>query len=204
MAEAEAVGAATREGTERVDRLVRGLREADAAAQAELCDGFGPRISRYLASRLGPRADAAEDLMIQTLVEASRNISRFDPRKATFVAWIFGIARRQAQLELRRQRRRRSVPTSVQTSLDSVAEQSAPGDLAEATASRIEAKRQVSKLVGYLSGAEMEVLVLRCLHQLSVKEIGQVLGRSERAIDSLLHRAKRKARERLADDAGTV
>lgn len=204
MGEAEAVGAATREGTERVDRLVRGLRQADAAAQAELCASLGPRISRYLASRLGPHADAAEDLMIQTLVEASRNISRFDPRKATFVAWIFGIARRQAQLELRRQRRRRSVPASAQTSLDSVAEQSAPGDLAEATASRIEAKRQVSKLVGYLSGAEMEVLVLRCLHQLSLKEIGQVLGRSERAIDSLLHRAKRKARERLADDAGTV
>ena len=193
-----------REQTERVDRLVRGLREADAAAHAELCDGFGPRISRYLASRLGPRDDLAEELMVQTLVEATRNIGRFDPRKATFVAWLFGIARRQAQIESRRRRRRKSVPASVQTSLDSVAEQSAPEDLAEATASRIEAKRQVSKLVGYLSETEMEVLVLRCLHQLSVKEIGQVLGRSERAIDSLLHRAKRKARERLADDAGTV
>ncbi len=204
MAEAEAAGGAMREETERAHRLVRGLRQADAAAQAELCDAFGPRIGRYLASLLGPRADAAEDLMVQTLVEASRNIGRFDPRKATFAAWLFGIARRQAQIERRRQRRRRSVPAAAQTSLDSVAEQSAPGDLAEAAASRIEAKRRVSKLVGYLSETEMEVLVLRCLHQLSVKEIGQVLGRSERAIDSLLHRAKRKARERLADDAGTV
>jgi RNA polymerase sigma-70 factor (ECF subfamily) len=201
MAEAEAIGAARREEAERLERLVRRLREADPAAQAELCDDFGPRISRYLASRLGQQSALAEDLMIQTLVETARNIRRFDPRKASFVAWLFGIARRQAQLELRRQRRRKSVPPSAQASLDSVAEQSAPGDLAEATVSKIDAKRQVSELRGCLSEPEMEVLVLRCLHQLSVKEIGQVLGRSEGAIDSLLHRAKRKARERLAGDA---
>lgn len=142
--------------------------------------------------------------MVETLTQAARNAARFDPRKATLTAWLFGIARRQAQLELRRQRRRKSVPESALTTLESLAERSAPGDLAEETASRLEAKRQVSKLVGYLSETEMEVLVLRCLHRLSVKEIGRVLGRSERAIDSLLHRAKRKARERLVDDAGTV
>jgi RNA polymerase sigma-70 factor (ECF subfamily) len=201
MAEAEAIGAARREEAERLDRLVRRLRDADPAAQAELCDDFGPRISRYLASRLGQQSALAEDLMIQTLVEAARNIRRFDPRKASFVAWLFGIARRQAQLELRRQRRRKAVPPSAQASLDSVAEQSAPGDLAEATVSKIDARRQVSELRGCLSEPEMEVLVLRCLYQLSVKEIGQVVGRSEGAIDSLLHRAKRKARERLAGDA---
>jgi len=142
--------------------------------------------------------------MVEALVEAARNIGRFDDRKATFTAWLFGIARRQAQLEMRRQRRRKSVPESAQRTLQSLAEQSAPGDLAEEMVSRIEAQQQVSKLAGYLSATEMKVLVLRCLHQLSVKEIGQVLGRSERAIDSLLHRAKRKARERLAEDAGTV
>jgi len=201
MAEAEAIVAARQEEAERLARLVHGLREQRPAAQAELCDEFGPRISRYLASRLGPQAALAEDLMIQTLVEAARNINRFDSRKAGFVAWLFGIARRQVQLELRRQGRRKSVPSSAQASLDSVAEQSAPGDLAEATIAKIEAMRQVAELRGYLSEVEMQVLVLRCLHQLSVKEIGQVVGRSERAIDSLLHRAKRKARERLTGDA---
>lgn len=189
---------------ERVERLVRGLRAGDAAAHAELCARFGRRLHRYVAGILGSGNRGAEDLMVEALVEAARNIGRFDDRKATFTAWLFGIARRQAQLEMRRQRRRKSVPESAQRTLQSLAEQSAPGDLAEEMVSRIEAQQQVSKLAGYLSATEMEVLVLRCLHQLSVKEIGQVLGRSERAIDSLLHRAKRKARERLAEDAGTV
>jgi DNA-directed RNA polymerase specialized sigma24 family protein len=43
------------------------------------------------------------------------------------------------------------------------------------------------------------VLVLSSIEELSVKEIGRVVGRSERAVHSLLHRAKAKARERLAD-----
>jgi DNA-directed RNA polymerase specialized sigma24 family protein len=106
---AETIGAAQGE-VERVDRLVRGLRAGDAAAHAELCARFGGRLHRYVAALLGPRGDAAEDLMVEALVEAARNIGRFDGRKGTFTAWLFGIARRQAQLELRRQRRRKSVP----------------------------------------------------------------------------------------------
>jgi RNA polymerase sigma-70 factor (ECF subfamily) len=199
---AETIGAA-REEAERVDRLVRGLRAGDSAAHAELCARFGRRLHRCVAALLGPRGEAAEDLMVEALVEAARNIGRFDGRKGTFTTWLFGIARRQVQLELRRQRQRKSVPDSVQAPLDSLSEQPHPQDLAEATAARLQAERQVAKLVGYLSDTEMEVLVLRCMHELSIREIANVLGRSERAIDSLLDRAKRKARERLAEDAGT-
>jgi len=196
---AEAIGAA-REEAERVDRLVRGLRAGDAAAHAELCERFGRRLHRYAASLLGPRGEVAEEVV----VEAARNVGRFDVRKATLTAWLFGIARRQVRLELRRRARRTAVPDSAQTPLDSLAEQPHPEDLAEATAARLQAERQVAKLVGCLSDPEMEVLVLRCVHELSLREIAHVLGRSERAIDSLLDRAKRKARERLAEDAGTV
>jgi RNA polymerase sigma-70 factor (ECF subfamily) len=200
---AEAIGAA-REEAERVDRLVRGLCAGDAAAHAELCARFGRRLHRYAAGLLGPRGDVAEELMVEALVEAARNIGRFDARKAAFTAWLFALARRQVQLELRRRRRRKSVPAAAQTPLDSLAEQPHPEDLAEATAARLHAARQVAQLVGHLSASEMEALVLRCVHEFSLREIAHVLGRSERAIDSLLDRAKRKARERLAEDAGTV
>jgi len=67
-------------------------------------------LHRYVAALLGPRGEAAEDLMVEALVEAARNIGRFDDRKATFTAWLFGIARWQVQLELRRQHQRKSVP----------------------------------------------------------------------------------------------
>jgi DNA-directed RNA polymerase specialized sigma24 family protein len=77
----------------------------------------------------------------------------------------------------------------------------AAGDLAEVLVERMEAQRQVAVLRGCLTAVEMEALVLQSVHQLSIAEIGQVMGRSGRAIESLLHRARTKARERLVHDA---
>ena len=59
---------------------------------------------------------------------------------------------------------------------------------------------QVALLAEALSPTEFEVLVLNCLSKLSAREIAHVIGRSERAVHSLLHRARMKARERLAQD----
>ena len=185
--------------TDGADGLVAGLRRHDSKAHDELCTRYGRRVHRYLVNRLHGDADLAEDLLVQTMAEAARNIVRFDARKATFTAWVFGIARRQVQLELRRQSRRKSVPLSAQAPLEAAAEVST-GDMAEALAERMQAQRQVAILRGCLSSVEMEALVLQYVHQLSIAEIGQVMGRSGRAIESLLHRARTKARERLVKD----
>ena len=186
--------------TDGADGLVAGLRRCDPQAHTELCTRYGRRVHRYLAGRLRGDADLAEDLLVQTLAETARNVAHFNPRRATFTAWLFGIARRQVQLELRRQSRRKSVPLSAQVSLDAAAEV-ATGDMAGASAARMEAQRQVALLRDCLSSTEMEALVLQHVYQLSIAEIGQVMGRSGRAIESLLHRAKTKARERLVNDA---
>ncbi len=53
---------ASRTGSRRVeecDGLVRGLREADPAACAELCQRFGPLIHRFAMARLGGDGQAA-------------------------------------------------------------------------------------------------------------------------------------------------
>ena len=75
-------------------------------------------------------------------------------------------------------------------------------DPAEELAARVDAKRRVLDIRSCLSGVEMEGLVLRCVHEYSLREIGHIIGRSERAAESLLRRAKRKARERLDRDDG--
>ena len=197
MAEAEV----TQVVTESTDRLVQGLREADPATQDELCARYGRRLHRFLALQLRGDASTAEELMVQTLVDAARNIGRFDARKASFLAWLLGIARRQVLGELRRQRRRKSVPESAQVPLASLAEEAHAADPTAPLAAQITAQQQVAQLREALAPLEMEALLLHGLHGLSVREIGQVLGRSERAINSLLHRARQKARERLGEDS---
>lgn len=185
---------------EQLDRLVAGLKEADPSACGELYDRFAHRLYHFVTSRLPGDAPLAEEVVLLTLAYAVRNIGAFDPRRATLSAWLYGIARRHTQRELRLRARRKSIPASAQVPLDSLPEQTTQEDVAAAVAARLRAQQTVAELRRCLRGIEMEALLLHCVHQLSAKEIGQVLGRSERAIDSLLLRARQKARERLQDD----
>jgi RNA polymerase sigma-70 factor (ECF subfamily) len=177
------------------DALLRGLRERDSAACAELCRRFGPRLHQFAVARLGWQAEPAEDVAITTLADGVRNIGRFNPRRSTLSAWLYGIARRHVIRELRRLRRSRSVPLEEAAGLPDDC------DAVAGLPARLDAQRRIVQVEAILSPLEYEVLVLSCIDELSAREIGQVTGRSERAIHSLLHRARQKARERLAEDA---
>jgi RNA polymerase sigma-70 factor, ECF subfamily len=183
---------------EAADRCVAGLLKGDPEAHAALYEQYGQVIQTFAARRLRD-PELAEDVMVQTLVDAARNIRQFSPRISTFRAWLFGIARRQILHESRLRARRKSAPAAAQVSLERAAEQAAPGDLAADSAARLDAQQQVSAIEAALSPLEMDVLTLRCVDGFSLQEIAQVVGRSERAINSLLDRAKQKARNALAE-----
>jgi len=197
MGEVEAVVAAMDPTGEAETSLVRGLREGAAEAHAALYERFAAGLHRYAVTRLHGDAQTAEDLVVDALAAAARDIRRFNPKRASFSAWVYGIARRRVLLELRLQARQKSVPRSMQVPLTE-----APGgaDAAARAAERLEARRQVEALFGALSEAEMEVLILASVRELSVREIARIVDRSEPAVHSLLHRARQKARERLERD----
>jgi len=178
---------------------VRGLREHSAEACTELYDRYALGIHRFAVTRLGD-IQAAEDVVVETMVGVVRDIRRFNPRRSSLSAWVYGIARRRVLLEIRRRKRRKSVPAEAQVSADEIGEVGDGVEVAEGVVSRMEARRRVEQLRGLLSEVEFEVLVLSCVEELSAREVGQVIHRSERAVHSILHRAKKKARERLAGD----
>jgi RNA polymerase sigma-70 factor (ECF subfamily) len=181
------------------DALIRGLREATPEACSELCRRFGPRLHRFAAARLGWDGQLAEDIALQALADAIRNIRQFNSRKSTLSAWLYGVARRQTIRELRRRGRQKSPPAGAQVSFDAL-DQTTDADPADRLDAQLDARRQVTEVAAILTDVEFEVLVLSAVDELSAREIGQVVGRSERAIHSLLHRARTKARERLVRD----
>jgi len=185
---------------ERDTALVRQLREGAPAAAQELCDRFGPKLFAYAAARFAADQEVAKDLMIQSLAQAACNIGSFNPNKSTLTTWLYGIARQRIWYELRQRMRQKSIPTSVQSSLETLAETPDNRDMAAEVLARIEAERKIADLAATLSGIEFDVLVLSCLDNLPARQIGQIVGRSERAVHSLLHRARMKARERLVRD----
>jgi RNA polymerase sigma factor (sigma-70 family) len=181
--------------------LIHRLQQGDAAAHADLYRRFGARLHRFAASRLAGDQDLADDVVVQTLVDAARNIRRFNPRKSNLSAWLHGIARHRIQREQRSRRRSKSVPASAQVPFDAMPNTAAAGDTDGDLAARLDASQRVAQLAQLLSPVEMEVLVLRCVGEFSTKEIAGILRRSERAVETLLHRAKHKAREGLGKHA---
>lgn len=182
------------------EAFIRRLRDGDRSALDELWQRFGARLLGYAATRLGGDEDLAEDVIVQTLAAAIRSIRSFDPRRSSLSAWMYGVARRIIDGELRSQRKRSAVPASAMVTFNEAMGGEPRQHLEHDLPSRLEAQRQVRVLASALSAAEMEVLVLHFVDEFSVKEMAQIMGRSWRAVDSLLHRAKQKARGRLAQD----
>jgi len=178
--------------------LVRGLLANSAEAHSELYDRFAARIQRFVAARLPEDPETAEDIAVQALISAAKDIRHFNPKQSSFVSWLYGIARRRIIKELRLKNRLKSVPASAQIPLESAPETDSRQPLDEKSASHIDAQRKIALLSQTLSQVEMDVLILNSIEELSLREIGKIVGRSERAVHSLLYRVRQKARDLLA------
>jgi len=131
---------------------------------------------------------AAEEVVAVAFERALRRARRYDASRGTPRAWLYGIARNAALDELRRGRRRAALPEEPEAPGD--------GDLAEEAARRATVR---AALAG-LEPRDREAVALRFHAGLSQAELAQVLGVSETAAATRLHRAV--TRLRRACDAG--
>jgi RNA polymerase sigma-70 factor (ECF subfamily) len=142
-------------------------------------------VYAYAAGLLRDRA-AAEDVTATAFERAFRKQSRFDPRRGSPRAWLFGIARNAALDELRR-RGRQAALAADPVDLESLAEIH--------PAERSESRIVLAGALGALDARERELIALKFFAGLSNAEIGRVLGISESNAGTKLHRAVNKLRE---------
>jgi RNA polymerase sigma-70 factor (ECF subfamily) len=157
--------------------------QRDRAAFGPLYRRYLDRVYGYCFYLLGDHHDA-EDATERTFVAALAAIDGFRDTGSTFRAWLFRIAHNQLANTLRARGRQRAAP------LDSVLE---PGELADPLheLTREEEARRVRAALARLADDRRQVLVLRFVDELSAREVGEVLDRSEGAIRVLQHRALR-------------
>jgi RNA polymerase sigma-70 factor (ECF subfamily) len=141
-------------------------------------------VYSYVASLLRDRS-AAEDITALAFERAYRRRALFDLRRGSARAWVFAIARNAALDELRR--RARSAPL-VGDIADDAVQSELDDDLAER-------RRLVRDGLAALEPREREVILLKFVGQLSGGELGRVLGCSETAAGTRLHRAIERLRE---------
>jgi RNA polymerase sigma factor (sigma-70 family) len=130
----------------------------------------------FCAALADGRNDVAEELAQQAFVIAARRIHRFDGSRATFRAWLFGIAKnRQMAIRANEQRRKRHEESSAKEC---------------SVVTRIKSDLRVHEALARLPWQYRIVLEAKYLRGLSMKEIAADNGASIEAIESQLRRAR--------------
>ncbi len=163
------------------DEIVQAAQE-DLTAFAPLFDAYSPRVYRYALHRLGNVNDA-EDVTSRTFTDALQNLEHYRPRKdGSFGGWLFTIARRRCADHFRRPFPVHLAEANV-TGFDAV--------ILEESISQDERQHLESVLRG-LEESELELLRLRFAGDLTYREMGDILGKSEAAAKMSLTRLIKK------------
>ena len=181
--------------------LVALARGGSRAALDTLVDRYQPAVYRFGLRMCGGDADAAEDVLQDTLLSLARSVGRFRGESA-LSTWLFTVARRAC---LRKRRRRKFEPAAQESidALDTSATSAlvAPGQDPEQALAGRELRATVGAALAALKPAEREVLVLRDMQGLTAPEVARIVGASVQAVKSRLHRARLALRERLEPSA---
>lgn len=154
------------------------------------------------ANRLCGETEAAKDLVQETFLNAYRGFKNFrgDSQVST---WLYTIASRAC---LRMRRKRKGAPER-ELSLDEFIPTSegefrlqipVEGLTPEEALQNKELRQALDDAIDRLPKKYKMVLVLRDMEGLSAKEVGTIMGLSERAVKSRLHRARLFVRRELS------
>jgi RNA polymerase sigma-70 factor (ECF subfamily) len=198
------------------DQLMQQVRQGDAAARDSLLARHRARLRRLIHLRLDPRLVARvdpSDVVQEALAEANRRLDDYLHRAPfPFYPWLRQIALDRL-LDLRRHHlrtRKRSViyeePGVLDLPDESALELAARlidlGSSPSRHLLRQELRQRVREAIDRLPAGDREVLVLRHLEQMSVRDIAAVLGVGEGAVRMRLVRALGRLRDGLDQDLG--
>ena len=170
------------------DELIARAAAGDDQALRELFSRHAPWLAARLRAVM-PAADV-EDVLQETFLAVWRGAGKYRPQGAAG-GWLWGIARRQAALVLRRRG-----PAAAELPATAVADGRDAGDPAVTAQSRVDLADAVASL-GPPGDPEREVWRLLYVEDRPVAEVAELLGVPEGTVKSRAHRARRRLRAAL-------
>lgn len=153
-------------------KLIRQIQRGDTSSAEQLVQRYYPAILRYCSWHC-PCQDRAEDLTQETFLRVFRNIPQFDGR-GSFKCYLYTVAYHLCIDECRRQ--------STLLLSEELLEDSAE-------LRQVDDREQLRYLLGLLTPAQRQALLLHCGQQLSFREISQILEVPPRTVQSRVRAA---------------
>ena len=193
-----------------VERLLSSEERTDEALMAELCQGeesalaelvrrYQNDIFRFCLHYLR-EVEVAKELAQETFVRVYTSSARFDVQRK-FRPWVLCIARNLCFNELKR---KKTVPMEALEEYASASRQESgevlrfsgggPDELLMAR----ERRERLMQTIDGLNDESRELIMLRFFEQMSAKEIADVMGSTQGAIRTRLHRLLASLREQQA------
>ncbi|MBI1895098.1 MAG: sigma-70 family RNA polymerase sigma factor [Acidobacteria bacterium] len=165
--------------------LVAAVLRKDRKATAEFVSLCADPVYRYVRRRLAPDQDVVEDVVQEVFMDAWESLPRYRG-DSSLLTWILAITRHKVQDHYRRRLRRMEA-------LDEEApEPGSPAPALDEALLRQHEQERVETALSRLSEPYRLVLMSRYWESMAVAEIAAAMGKTEKAVERLLARARRQ------------
>ncbi len=163
------------------EKLIKKAIRLDGESFGVLYDNYQPQIYRFILIKVGKKEDA-EDLTHQVFLNAWQNISGYRFKGFPFSSWLYSIARNQV---IDHYRGRKQIQSLERIDPESISENSREE---ENLSGKMELE-EVMKTIRRLKFDYQDVLIMRFVEDLSLKETAAATKKSEGAVKLIQHRA---------------
>lgn len=160
--------------------LLAGVQRRDPQALAQMHDQYYPAIFRYIAFRVGDH-ETAEDLTSEVFIRLLHAINEKSAPKNTLRGWLYRVAANVVADHHRASYRVKRVELNDELQSEAV-------DPSQA----LSVKQQLAELseaLADLTEEQQSVISLRFGYEMAIKDVAQVMGKSEGAVKQLQARA---------------
>lgn len=182
--------------TDEQSSLITVLKKRDRSAWSAAVDRHLHEVYGFVFHLVGGDRTVAEDLNQETWLEALDGIDRCDTTQGSFRNWLFGIARRRVALHYRR-RALAGNATSFSGQFEESVELGEITVLPQDVLEQVEQRAVVRAAVLVLPDDRRKVLLWKYVEGLSVETIAIRMGRTAKAVESLLSRTREQMRDLL-------
>ena len=170
---------------------LRSFQRGDEALFRRLVEEYTPRLLA-LARSYTSDGDAARDLVQETWSRAYARRQSFSAR-GTLLGWLYALCRNVCRGALRERGRRQ---TAMRQPRGLVGDSPVGPD---EEMDRAERRRSIRRAIGELPDRQRDVVILRLLEGLSVRETAAELGCAEGTVKASLHQALNNLRKSMEE-----